>query len=176
MKASSSNTVVHNGAIDIGDGSVPPLKSILTMNSINATNTTNTTIVTSYQIVIPSTAPASWWFFTQHVPHEFSANFLTCATGKCATANGGAKKYVYPTKTSLYFGASTYVNPWISNVTTTISDGEISPYIMGGLDGHTHTKDQGLPVLVIVLIVVVVLMVGLVAVNVLLLIKRGNSK
>jgi hypothetical protein len=162
MKASLSNTVVHNGVIDIGNGGTAvPLKSMLTMNSINATDTT---MITSYQIVLPSTAPASWWFFTQHVPHEFSANFLTCAAGPCLTANGGANKYVYPTNTSLYLGASKYVNNWASNAKTSISDGEISPYITGGLNGQSG--DKGLDVVVIVLIVVVVvLMIGLVAVS-----------
>jgi hypothetical protein len=62
-------------------------------------------------------------------------------------------------------GASKYVNNWASNAKTSISDGEISPYITGGLNGQSG--DKGLDVVVIVLIVVVVvLMIGLVAVSV----------
>ena len=107
MKSQNSNTVLHQSAINIGDGGNPiPLKSILTMNTIGATDTT---MVTSFEINVPTNGQSTYWMYTQHVPHEFSANFLTCTSGACV---GSSSTYVYPTDTSLYLGTSKYVNEW----------------------------------------------------------------
>jgi hypothetical protein len=121
LKDTASNSVSHNGQISLGasSGKAVPLKSVLTMNNISSTDTK---MLTTYQITLPSNYPTKWWMFTQHVPHEFSANFLTCVSGTCLK---GGSKYVYPSQTNLYLGSSKYVNNWKENIESATSDGKI---------------------------------------------------
>jgi hypothetical protein len=136
MKAPSSTSVVHNGAIDMGKGgSRIPVKSILTMKTIASTDTS---MITTFLLTLPSTSSSTWWFFTQHVPHEFSANFLTCTSGACKDEASGNKlsNFVFPTQTSLYLGATNHVNQAIKDkVTKVTSNGLImtapSPKVAG---------------------------------------------
>ena len=118
-EATSHNSVSDEGTIDIGvdpaanDGKATlPKKSILTMGTIptNCGTSAPCPKTTSYKVILPTNAPKDYWMFTQHVPHEFSANFLTCTSGACL--NKDNLKYVYPTQTSLYLGVSKYVNTW----------------------------------------------------------------
>eukprot|EP00946_MAST-07B_sp_MAST-7B-sp1_P001983 g1983.t1 len=109
MKKSASITVRPNGNIDLGLNlsSSMPTKSVLTMETIPAGSSDSS--VSSFLVTIPPEAENSWWIFTQHVPHEFSANFLTCSLGACKDAKDSSAAYAFPSDTSLYLGASTYV-------------------------------------------------------------------
>eukprot|EP00946_MAST-07B_sp_MAST-7B-sp1_P001130 g1130.t1 len=109
MKKSARITVAPNGKIDLGLNlsSSMPTKSVLTMETIPAGS--NDPLVSSFFVTIPADAENVWWVFTQHVPHEFSANFLTCVSGACKDAKDDSAAYAFPSSTSLYLGASTYV-------------------------------------------------------------------
>ena len=108
MKKVGSTTVQHNAGIDLGLSSSTsmPTKSSLQMQTIP--DGSSDALVSSFEVMLPSDAPSTWWFFTQHVPQEFSANFLTCTAGACRKDNS-SNIYVFPSETSLYLGADKYV-------------------------------------------------------------------
>ena len=141
MKARANNTISHGGAIDLGGGGgdglgngtrngslasprhrnrtaqkLVPIKTVLRMNTIVQGRTDAVPpagMVTAFTLRVPAGGNSMWWVFTQHVPQEFSANFLKCEAGGTASQRGVAVGvYVYPSDTSLYLGRSAYVNGW----------------------------------------------------------------
>ena len=109
--------------------------SLPTRSSLQFNTPVNSSTTTVFRIVLPADAPAGpYRMFTQHVPHEFSASFLTCAAGACAAS--GLAPYVYPSDTSLYLGKSTYTKEW--TVTTKVSRGWAQNTVAGDDDGGAN--------------------------------------
>jgi hypothetical protein len=137
-KAGSQNTVQHGASIDLGlnSSTTMPTKSALRMKAIPAAS--SDPLVSDFVVTLPANASAVWWFFTQHVPHEFSANFLTCTSGACKTAGGTAAAYVFPSETSLYLGANKYVGSFKGklalNEKSKVSPGAKSKVSLGAVD------------------------------------------
>ena len=118
MKAQPVRVVEHDGSIDLGlseSSTTIPKKSSLRMQNIPAGS--SSPLVTVFKVTLPSDAPKKWWVFTQHVPQEFSANFLVCASGACKTSSS---TYIFPFETSLYLGASKYEREWEDTLETEV--------------------------------------------------------
>ena len=122
MMKQTPDTVQAGETVDLGSAAAAAgLKMRLVMRELR---NTSESMATAFALALPAGAPARWWAFTQHVPHEFSASFFACTSGACS--DGGppaAAAYVYPNQTSLYFGASSQrsaADGWRSRVTTSV--------------------------------------------------------
>ena len=141
MKKAGSATVQPGASIDLGldSSTTMPAKSALQMRAIPAES--SAALVSDFVVTLPANAPAAWWVFTQHVPHEFSANFLTCTSGACKKAGGTAAAYVFPSETSLYLGANKYVRSFKGklalNEENLMSSGAAGKASLGGASAAT---------------------------------------
>jgi len=94
LKANKSNTVLPGAKVDL----TGERKTTLQFNSVDPSSQST---ISEYLVEIATGASSQWLAYTQHVPHEFSAQFLRCVSGACASS-GSSAQFVFPRSTTLY--------------------------------------------------------------------------